>query len=50
MAKFLHILAITGGVVGGLIVATVVFAFVFLKAWKPGNNYTVIARKGGAII
>ena len=35
MAKFLHILAITGGVVGGLIVATVVFAFVFLKAWKP---------------
>ena len=25
-------------------------ASTFLKAWKPGNNYTVIARKGGAII
>ncbi|MBR6164384.1 MAG: hypothetical protein IKQ45_00470 [Clostridia bacterium] len=22
-------------------------ASTFLKAWKPGNNYTVIARKGG---
>ena len=25
-------------------------ASTFLKAWKPGNNYTVIARKGGANI
>ena len=25
-------------------------ASTFLKAWKPGNNYTVIVRKGGANI
>ena len=35
MTKFLHILVITGGVVGGIIVATVLFAIVFLHAWKP---------------
>lgn len=35
MSKFLHILAIAGIVIVGIVAVVSLFAFVFLKAWKP---------------
>lgn len=40
MAKFLHILAITGIVAGGIIVAVALFAFLFLTLYKPFGGKT----------
>ena len=50
MSRFLHILAIFGIVMGGIIVAVTVFTFVFLKAWKPfGGKASRADRKNYAL-
>ncbi|MBQ7158803.1 MAG: MBL fold metallo-hydrolase [Treponema sp.] len=49
MVKFLHILAITGLTVAGIFVAVMLFAFVFLKTWKPfGGKASKADRKNYA--
>lgn len=35
MRKFLHFLAVVGLVIAGIIALVSLFAFVFLKTWKP---------------
>ena len=50
MTKFLHILAVSGIVVGGIIVAIAVFTFVFSKVWKPfGGKASRADRKNYAL-
>lgn len=46
MSKFLHILAVTGIVILGIIAVVSLFAFVFLKTWKPfGGKASKADRK-----
>lgn len=49
MSKFLHILAIIGIVIVGVVAVVSLFAFVFLKAWKPfGGKASRADRKNYA--
>ncbi|WP_407427889.1 MBL fold metallo-hydrolase [Treponema sp.] len=49
MKKFLRILAITGIVIAGIIAVVTLFAFVFLKTWKPfGGKASKADRKNYA--
>ncbi len=49
MVKLAHILAVTGLAVGGIFLAVMLFAFVFIKAWKPfGGKASKADRKNYA--
>ena len=49
MRKFLHFLAVVGLVIAGIIAVVSLFAFVFLKTWKPfGGKASNADRKNYA--